>query len=185
MFESELDLPAHPVQLQHFLSAQFFLAGRGKYHDERSQFQGLLIDLLLLLSGLLAHLLLCSNCGHGAFADRAQAPRVTLALVGEEHGPFSGTALGQLAQLLECLERLSIWCFHGKTEAIPTHQNTPPPRQDSTGSSRVTIASVGQQQVAAAHGYSSIALSTVRIGQLEKVANQIRQGKTVNDPPIR
>src|SRR3974390_965514 len=174
MFESELDLPAHPVPLQHFLSAQFFLAGRGKYHDQRSQFQGLLIDLLLLLSGLLAHLLLCSNCGHGAFADRAQAPRVTLALVGEEHGPFSGTALGQLAQLLEGLERLSIWVFPGKTDSLPTHQYLPPPRQDSTGSSRVTIASVGQQQVAAAHGYSSIALSTVRIGQLEKGANQIR-----------
>src|SRR3974390_1308319 len=185
MLKPEPDCPRTREHSHHSPMLQFFLAGRGKYHDERSQFQGLLIDLLLLLSGLLAHLLLCSNCGHGAFADRAQAPRVTLALVGEEHGPFSGTALGQLAQLLECLERLSIWCFHGETEAIPTHQYIPTPRQDSTGSSLVTIASVRQQQVDAAHGYSSVGLPTLRIGQLETVATQIRQGKTVNDPPIR
>ena len=105
-------------------------------------------------------------------------------MVGEPHRPFSGPALGQRAQLLERRKRFSLRRFQGKAEAIPTHQHVPTSRQHGTDPSRVTVAPVRQYQVATPHGYSSIALPTVLIGQLEKVAPQIRQAQGVMDPPI-
>jgi hypothetical protein len=123
MLEAQFDLPSHPIHLQHFAGVEFLSAHGGKDQDKGGQLRGLLVDLLLLLDRLLAHLLPRSSRGRGILAHGAQAPHLLVASVPEENRPLAGPALGQGPQLSERLERFPVGCFQGKTKAVPAHQH--------------------------------------------------------------
>ena len=175
MFESQFDLPADAIEFQHFLRRQHVWAERGENDHELGQRQRLGRNFLVSLVGLASNLFLCARRGQRAFAQRTDAPGVSLPALFEGDVPFARPAFGQLAQVRLKIERLPAWGELRKNETVEPHQHVSLCVHDGLDSGPMAVTPIGQQEVPRLDRNAFIAFPAVLIGQLKKITVQMRQ----------